>query len=263
MERLLVPERLGERTICVLGAGNCNDLDLAWLTKAYREVHLVDIDNDALERAAKRQRVDGKVTLHAPVDLTSAADVVGRWGGIKPDGAQVESYLTTMRDAPFPALGPFGVVLSPCVLSQLLFPIRKLMGSDHARYPEVRSAIRSRHLRLMHSLLEPGGEGILAIDLVSSETFPDLARVAESQLPDLMQRLISNGKFFKGLQPEAFKATLGSDAELRLGLPTLRFIPPWRWHLALNKSFLVYGVRWRRATTGYAPGDMATIPCGL
>src|SRR5438552_2239549 len=56
LEKLLVPDQPGGR-ICVLGAGNCNDLDLRWLTQVYREVQLVDIDPDALPRAATFQKV--------------------------------------------------------------------------------------------------------------------------------------------------------------------------------------------------------------
>src|SRR5690348_15383718 len=33
----------GASRLCVLGAGNCNDVDLAALLRAHREVHLVDV----------------------------------------------------------------------------------------------------------------------------------------------------------------------------------------------------------------------------
>src|SRR5687768_987564 len=69
IEKLIRTDGRGQR-ICVLGAGNCNDLDLRWLTEAYREVRLVDIDRGALARAAERQGVTAKVSLDAPVDLT-------------------------------------------------------------------------------------------------------------------------------------------------------------------------------------------------
>src|SRR5262245_52552720 len=80
LERLLVPDRPGGR-ICVLGAGNCNDLDLRWLTQVYREVHLVDIDGDALARGTQFQKVDGseKIRLHGSIDLTGLANRLGTW----------------------------------------------------------------------------------------------------------------------------------------------------------------------------------------
>ena len=41
--------RTAERArLCILGAGNTNDLDLAALLSTHREVHLVDIDSESL-----------------------------------------------------------------------------------------------------------------------------------------------------------------------------------------------------------------------
>jgi hypothetical protein len=45
----------GGDSCAVLGAGNCNDLDLDALTGRYREIHLIDLDAEALERARARQ----------------------------------------------------------------------------------------------------------------------------------------------------------------------------------------------------------------
>ena len=45
IERLLVADGLGGGgRLCVLGAGNCNDLDLPALAEAFDEIHLVDLD---------------------------------------------------------------------------------------------------------------------------------------------------------------------------------------------------------------------------
>src|SRR5262245_33928069 len=64
LERLLVPEEpeRGAR-ICVLGAGNCNDLDLKWLMQVYTQVHLVDIDPGAVSEGLRRQGVLDSATM--------------------------------------------------------------------------------------------------------------------------------------------------------------------------------------------------------
>src|SRR5215471_11691642 len=56
--------------LAVLGAGNCNDLDLDALTARYREVHLIDVDVEAVRRARGRvaPEVADRLITHAPVD---------------------------------------------------------------------------------------------------------------------------------------------------------------------------------------------------
>ncbi|MDB5389789.1 MAG: hypothetical protein JWM11_5435, partial [Planctomycetaceae bacterium] len=44
--------------LCVFGAGNCNDLDLHRLRNHFREIHLVDLDADALLAGCQAQGVE-------------------------------------------------------------------------------------------------------------------------------------------------------------------------------------------------------------
>ncbi|MDB5173443.1 MAG: hypothetical protein JWN51_2216 [Phycisphaerales bacterium] len=251
IERLLVPERRGGR-ICVLGAGNCNDLDLQWLVEAYREVHLVDIDGDALQQAAKRQGLEGsaKVRLHEGVDLTGAADTLGGWARRPPTGEEVEAC--TCRAAGPPgewaaALGgAFEAVLSPCVLSQLIAPVRDTIGEPHAGFNTLLAAIRGRHLRTMADLLLPGGCGVFATDLLSSARYADLAKVAKEQLPGLMRTFVGDGKYFGGLDPGAIAGVLKNEPGVAECVGELKAAAPWLWHLGLNKAYLVYAISFRR-----------------
>src|SRR5438132_14001730 len=71
IEKLIVPESRGQR-LCVVGAGNCNDLDLRWLAGAYGEVHLVDIDPLALDGAVRRQRVAASASADGIVPTSHA-----------------------------------------------------------------------------------------------------------------------------------------------------------------------------------------------
>src|SRR5690349_18868166 len=69
---LLAREAIAGRSrLCVLGAGNSNDLTA--LLAAHREVHLVDIDSEALLRGAARQGVakHPRLHLHGGLDLTA------------------------------------------------------------------------------------------------------------------------------------------------------------------------------------------------
>src|SRR5262245_33792508 len=70
----------GGGRLCLLGAGNCNDVDLDRLAAAYREIHLVDIDAAAVARAVGRQApaVRARLFAHAPVDLTGILSSLDR-----------------------------------------------------------------------------------------------------------------------------------------------------------------------------------------
>src|SRR5688500_14417857 len=67
--------------LCLLGAGNCNDVDLVTLAARFQSIHLVDIDGAALDRARARQpaEVRGRLVLHPGVDLTGLLGALDRW----------------------------------------------------------------------------------------------------------------------------------------------------------------------------------------
>lgn len=60
-------------TLCILGAGNSNDVNLRRLLRRFRTVELVDLDGAALERGVARQldtsEREERVRLHGGVDL--------------------------------------------------------------------------------------------------------------------------------------------------------------------------------------------------
>ncbi len=244
IERLIVPARRGGR-ICVLGAGNCNDLDLKWLTEAYAEVHLVDIDPGALERAVKRQRGDkARLKLHAPVDLTGIANLTAGWKGRAVRDDEVRKAMEVVAGNSELNIGSgFDLVLSPCVLSQLLCGVRDLLGKQHPAWPDLKRAIRQRHLRDLAGLIGVGGRGVLVVDLASTSAIAGLDRAREDDLAGIMKMSVRDGKRFRSLEPgELMKAigAIGHEGELRLTTPVVS--APWLWHLGWGKAFLVYGM---------------------
>lgn len=247
LERLIVPSRRGLR-ICVLGAGNCNDLDLAWLTQVYREVHLVDIDARALSRGAALQKVDAAANLHrhAPIDLTGIADAMSLWPVQQPDSLAVKQCLHRLGQPPTDLVaalgGAFDVVLSPCVLSQLLTPLRDHLGEEHPGFVPLLGAIRARHLRLMVDLLSPGGAGVLATDLLSSATLPELPHIAAEKLGDVLRQRVREGRVFSGLDPDAIVTVLRNARRVE----AILVAPAWLWHLSLAKTYLVHAVTFGR-----------------
>jgi hypothetical protein len=248
IEKLIAPEARGGR-LCVLGAGNCNDLDLKWLVEAYREVHLVDLDPEALRGGIERQgvkREGGEIHCHAPVDLTGIAGDVAGWEKTVPRVEQIEAVTRRLVERPTYPWGLFDVVLSPCVLTQMIKPVRDALREkyppSHRARVGIMAALRARHLRTIAGMLAPGGRGVVLVDLISSEKFADLARLRREELGGFMRKFIADGKHYSGLDPASMARAVETDGELAGRLRRPEFTEPWLWHIGLNKAFLVYGV---------------------
>ncbi len=250
IERLIVPESAGQ-TICVLGAGNCNDLDLPWLMQTHRDVHLVDLDKAALEAGVARQKVQPtRLHLHAPVDLTDIAAKVSAWSKSPPSPTQIDGATQTLLEAVALPCAPCDTVLSPCVLTQTINPVRDVLRDHyppaHPSVRALRAALRARHLRTLAAACKPGGRAVIAIDLISSEKFPDLPRVPADQLQNFMDRFTSDRKSYRGLDPASLSRAVREDPVIRHQLDSPTFTPPWLWHLGLRRTFLVYAATFTR-----------------
>ena len=81
----------GAGRLCLLGAGNAGDVDLEALAADFAEVHLVDIDAEAVARAAARvsPRARGRIVLHAPVDLSGIFGRLDDWSRVAPAPAAI------------------------------------------------------------------------------------------------------------------------------------------------------------------------------
>lgn len=235
--------------LCVLGAGNCNDVDLNALTAAFAEAHLVDIDRAALEDALRRQGMEGtsRVHLHGGIDLTGIADVFPQWEKRPPTAAEVEAAAGRATESVLPDVGgPFDVVLSPCLLSQLVGYASDVLGRSHPRRRELLVALRTRHLRTIVDLIAPGGAGIIVCDVASSTGHPELRGARREKLPEMLDRLTYTDRGFDGISPIAMRAALQADPLIAPLLGPVQQIAPWLWHLGPKRMFLVYALRLRR-----------------
>jgi hypothetical protein len=253
IQSLILPDVRARATaaprLCVLGAGNCNDTDLKVLTAEFAEVHLVDIDGAALAQAVRRQGAESSraLHLHGGVDLTGIADLLPRWERSPPSPAEVDTAARRASEAPVPPIGgPFDVVLSPCLLSQLVGYASDVLGRSHARWRDLLLALRTRHLRTLVDLLRPGGTAVIACDVASSTGHPALLDMRREKLPDFLDRLTYTDRGFDGLSPPAMQAALHSDPLIAPLLAPVQQIPPWLWRLGPQRTFLVYALRLRR-----------------
>jgi SAM-dependent methyltransferase len=220
--------------LCVLGAGNCNDLDLPQLLTAFSEVYLVDLDGEALFAgvAAQNLTADARLRLHAGIDVTGLNNRLSDWTCAQPPSAADADVLlaAAAADADLPLGGPFDIVASVCLLSQLLEAVQLALGETHSHYLPLVQAVRGRHLRQAVQLCRPGGRLVIVTDFVSSDTCRDLVTVAEAQLPALAEQLVIAQNFFTGLNPFLLRRLFLSDPWLAARVAQPQLSKPWRWH---------------------------------
>jgi hypothetical protein len=210
-------------------------VDLNALLRTQRAVHLVDLDAEALARGVAQQGLTDspRVHRHGGIDLTGMLDVLAAWSPFTTIQTAevarcVEEPSRRMRSA---LPGRFELVASTCLLSQLIHAVVHTVGERHPRFLELVQAIRAGHLRLFTRLIAPGGVGVLITDIVSSDSYPALGSVAETELPHLLAKLIRERNFFHGVNPVVLASLFRTDPVLSSQVAGLELIRPWLWNL--------------------------------
>lgn len=234
--------------LCLLGAGNLNDFDLAVLLTAFRGIVLVDVDGEALERGLARQGLagDARFQVVAPADVSGVFAELTAIANGPADEATLEHCLQTLAQTPdFGWKGSCDVVASVGLLTQLIDGVTRTIGESHPRAWEVVSALRTQHLRLMLELASPGGAAVLVTEVVSSDSCPALLSVGEHELSELLRREIAARNFFTGTNPAALQQWLRTEVRLAGQLASVRFSEPWLWTF-LARTYAVYSVTLRK-----------------
>lgn len=193
-------------TAMVLGVGNASDLDLPLLTARFREVHLVDLDGAALERARARQPsgVSEKLVLHGDIDLSGVLDRLDSWGDAFPPPQELGPTAVAAARQLVAQLGSHDVVLSTCVLSQLGLPFRRTWVAPASTWANLTAALTAIHLATLAGCT--AGVGLLAFDVQDQNGAP---------VPD----------------PATLLAQLRSPGLASLVRRAEPYGDPWRWNL--------------------------------
>jgi hypothetical protein len=226
--------------LCVLGAGNCNDLDLKELQKVFTEIHLVDLDAAAVEAAIARQRptLAAAVVVHAPYDLTGILERLG--------SDDVSGLLDRIQRPTLGLPSPFDVVLSAGVLTQMFQSVEDV-GLPSEPTLRLVLALRRRHLGALLELVCPGGASVLVSDIVSTASAPDLAICPEHELANRLARLIEEQNFFTGANPSAIWRELSGDPVFSDRIAEITVHDPWLWPVTASHSYLTWALTLRRA----------------
>jgi hypothetical protein len=235
--------RSADDRLCLLGAGNLNDVDLRRLLPEFREIVLVDLDESALERGLERQGVvgDPRIQRIAPADVTGAvAEFAKLKLGTAADDEITHCQSLLARTPRLSHLGQFEVVASVGLLTQLIETVVLSIGNAHPQFWPTVSAMRAQHLRVMLGLTAPGGSTVLVTEVLSSDTCPELLSVNVSDLGALLQREIAARNFFTGTNPAALRHFVLNDPVLGSEVSDVRVSEPWLWPF-LVRTYAVYG----------------------
>jgi hypothetical protein len=240
----------GRGSLCLLGAGNANDVDLDAVAPLFAEIHLVDVDPAAVARAVGRVSTArrGQVVTHAPVDASGVYDRLERWAVDPPkldelDGIVADAVARVVGGLP----GPFDVVVSCSMLTQLQLVLLQVVGDGHPRFGDLRAALNRAHVRTLGALLAPGGVALLVTDLTTSEIHPPLIHVdAGADLARLMSELIAAGSIIYIANPGPLSSEMRRDPALKQSFAVRYPIGPWLWRNGPTQVLLVYALEIRR-----------------
>jgi hypothetical protein len=240
----LAPEG-GGGALCLLGAGNCNDVDLEPLAKRFREIHLVDIDPAGLDRARQRQppEVRRQIVAHGGVDLTGVLGRTDRWKTRPPDDRALAEAVAEGSAAIAAALpaGQMDVAVSCCLMSQLGWCVEVALGADHPAQVDVKIATIAIHLRTLAALCRPGGAALLASDVISSDHYPLDELPADTDVRALAEKLVPQRELvYLSASPVLVARAVRQDPVLRDAFATPSVLEPWLWNGRLGRTYLVY-----------------------
>jgi hypothetical protein len=247
LTRLLEAVQRGQG-LCVLGAGNGDDLDLPRLLRAFGEVHLVDLDGEALARALARvpEPQRQRVTVQADLDLGGLLASMEVWADDFPGEARWRDLADEAAARISAQVGRrFDVVLSDCIVSQLAVPFFRALVARPPEWAALMRALGRTHLGAMATLLAPCGTGVLLGDFPHQPPGGAPGAISSWDLldPAALRRMRDGIQVLR--KPEALMELAGAP-DLPVPLESIRLTEPWSWEQSQGLQ-LAYGVLFKRA----------------
>ena len=233
-------------SVVLLGAGNCQDVDLKQITELFQTVHLVDLDKPAVLAAIAAAEVSmDQVKIHAPEDVAEPLlSLTSR--DFRPEEDNKEHCIKVLQalssEHGIADIPEADMVISLCVFTQIIDALAHIIESDHPAFVNTVKALRIGHLRRMVSMLRTGGVGIFVSDIVSSDTAPELNDATDETLPDMIRDLVNRKNFFSGTNPAMCLNDLNILSRLPSGPDTVHTIDPWLWDIG-ERKYAVYALR--------------------
>jgi hypothetical protein len=230
--------------LCLLGIGNANDVDLVALADRFGLIHLADVDGEAVDRALARvpDPLRPRFVTHVPLELSGMLD---RLESPKlPADAELVAKAVSRVVGALP--GPFDVVVSCSLLTQLQLVLLQVAGETHPRFEALRAALGAIHVRTLAGLLAPRGVALLVTDLTTSDIYPPLDHLdPDTDLEKLMADLLAAGHVIYAAHPGMLSAEIRRDPELARRFAVRSPVGPWLWRNGPTQTLLVYALEIR------------------
>jgi hypothetical protein len=247
MASVCTPSSRGD--ICIFGAGNCADVDLEQLSRTFKEIHLVDLDGEAIERVREKQpsRLRDMIVLHEDIDLSGFLDRLDEWGERFPEPTELGPMAVAAAHTNLRRLGRvFDVTMSSCVLSQLVTPFHRAWVMSQSNWGNLVAATTAVYLATVAGATQSRGEGFIAFDVLSSNDAFGLSQLLgrdTSELQSWVEREAMTGSLAWEPDPNALVLQLSSPGLASL-VASPRLTPPWLWDIGASIQ-LVYGLAFR------------------
>ena len=235
----------GSGRLCLLGAGAANDVDLDALAALFAEIHLVDIDGQAIQTARERASPDTarRLHLHGARDVSGVFDLMDGWAQSPPAAAELPALAQAAVARVVAALpGPFDLVVSCCLLTQLQLVLVQVVGDRNPRFGDLRALLSRIHVRALATLAGASGRALLVTDLTSSDTYPLDELAPGADLRALMADLLSVGNVIHAAHPGLLSAEIRREPDWAARYTVSAPIAPWIWHNGPQTTFLVYAL---------------------
>lgn len=248
---ILSQEKSGN--ILIIGAGNCNDIDLKTLSSIFEEVHLLDIDQQALEYGVNNQiGFTEKIHFHI-ADISQVSNSIDKLIA-EPFGSRAKRIIKSLQSLPFNSTlsNSFEMVVSQCLVSQLVYPVYKTIveednPSNVKIFKRLIEELVVSHLKQMAAYLVKGGIGITITDTVSSEDIPDTIQDNQHTLLQILKDVYFNPAYM-GYGHNIFGTNIYRlFAEHKMELAPLIDLkaknalntPCWKWDFSPERQYIV------------------------
>jgi len=133
--------------------------------------------------------------------------------------------------------GPFDVVVSACVLTQLGFALTRSFDERHPLLGPLRLSVARLHVATLLGLTSNSGTALLVTDVASSNHYPLTELPRDAELGGVLTDVLQKRAFYHLAHPELLRDLLNELAPER----SPQQLAPWLWNGPLERTYLVYG----------------------